>query len=218
MSDRRCERRSVYAWIALAGACVGLASVAVHLPPLRRTLEVQGRCPAIDRKGGDAPRGPALEVARRAALAPLAGDATAPPLSIAGLPIDGATRAAVRAWAEKRGISCADVDGVAIRCGAASAFLGTPADGFFRFDGERLVGIDAVGSLASTDLGPFEAARAALAQTLGAPHEEHPAKDWATSKVARVSSVWRFRDLAVDVSAFVVGDARRVRLQVRSLR
>ncbi len=216
-SDRGQARRSavrVAVGLVAVVTMLGVVGVVLHLPRVRGLFGVQGRCPAI----GKVASGPDLEAARRAAVAPLAGETTAPGLAVSGLVLGESTRAAVRAWAKQGDLRCEDVDGVALRCGEAKALLPIPTDGFFRFDDDRLVGIDAVGALPSADLAAFDAARSTLVQTFGAPHHEDRGSDWEKSKVGRVGSGWRFRDLAVDLSAFVVGDTRRMRLQVRLLR
>ncbi|MGZ3455281.1 MAG: hypothetical protein ACXVEF_37100, partial [Polyangiales bacterium] len=94
----------------------------------------------------------------------------------------------------------------ALRCGRTTSILGIGSDVFFRFDADRLVGLDAIGSVADAK-SPFLAVREALTKTFGRPHDE-----------SEISSKWRFSDLAVDLSTLSLSDGARIRLQLRSIK
>lgn len=196
-------------WI-LVSVIVGTAAasaVVVHVPQVRRALGVRDACPVLH--GAD------LEKARKQALAPLAGSAPSPTHSALGFVVGAESRAAVRKWADAQGVACSDVDGVALRCAGATGILAIPADAFFRFDADRLVGVDALARAA--DLGAYRDARKSLSASFGPPHDDTGSEALAQAPAGRVASRWRFADLAIDVSAFSIGDGLRVRLQLRAL-
>lgn len=90
---------------------------------------------------------------------------------------------------------------------------------FCRFDATRLVGIDLIAP-AGTEAEAaklFQRTRSSLTETFGTPHAEDANGDLATAPAGRLSSRWRFRDLAVDVSAFHGADGTRLRMQARAL-
>jgi hypothetical protein len=161
--------------------------------------------------------GPDLDEKRRTALAGLAGTTAAPEKRLFGLAIGRDARKDVRAWADGRKLRCDNVDGDAMRCARSTAVLGVESDLYLRFAGETLVAIDAVGSAPADD--PMRAYRAVhddIAANYGPAHDETTVGDVA--KAGRVASVWRFAELAIDVSVFSTGDAPRVRMQLRWLR
>src|SRR4051794_28286615 len=120
---------------------VGLAGIGlVHVPAVRRLGLGAEKCPRLG-------PGSALEDARKAAMKPLAGATKAPKEAAFGLIVGKDDRAAVKKWADSHGIVCNDVDGVGLRCGRTTSLLGIGSDVFFRFDGDRLVGLDAIGTL-----------------------------------------------------------------------
>lgn len=183
--------------LVIAGA--GLAGIGlIHVPAVRRLGLSAEKCPRLG-------PGSALEDARKAAVRSLAGATKAPKEAAFGLVVGKDDRKAVKKWADERSIVCNDVDGVALRCGQTASLLGFGSDVFFRFDADRLVGLDAIGTVA--DSKPrFLALRETLTKTFGRAHDE-----------SELASKWRFADLAVDLSTFSVSDGARVRLQVRSI-
>jgi hypothetical protein len=183
----------------LAVAVAGLAGIGLlHVPAVRRLGLGADKCPRLG-------PGSALEDARKAAMKPLAGAIKAPTETAFGLVVGKDDRAAVKKWAESHSIVCDDVDGVALRCGKTTSLLGIGSDVFFRFDRDRLVGLDAIGTVPDSKPS-FLALRESLTKTFGRAHDE-----------SEIASRWRFSDLAVDLSTFAVSDGARLRLQVRSI-
>jgi hypothetical protein len=161
--------------------------------------------------------GPELDDKRTAALAGLAGTTAAPEKRPFGLAIGRDARKDVLAWADGRKLRCDNVDGDAMRCARTTSVLGVESDLYLRFKGETLVAIDAVGSAPAED--PMRAYRAVhddLVANYGPAHDETAIGD--VTKAGRVASVWRFAELAIDVSVFSAGDSPRVRMQLRWLR
>jgi hypothetical protein len=187
--------------LAIAG--LGLAGIGLlHVPAVRRLGLGAEKCPRLG-------PGSALEDARKLAMKPLAGATKAPKEAAFGLVVGKDDRAAVKKWADSHAIVCNDVDSVALRCGRTTSLLGIGSDVFFRFDGDRLVGLDAIGIVPPAEGSskpPFLALRETLTKTFGHAHDE-----------SEIASRWRFSDLAVDLSTFSVSDGARLRLQVRSI-
>lgn len=204
-------RRSFTLIAAAFGAM--LAAGAIFHPQLLRRLGRVDGCPHLA-------RGAELEDARRSAVAPLSGESPAPTTSILGFAVGKATKSEILAWAAASSVSCADVDGVALRCRVlASATVPVAGGVFYRFDAARLVGIDLIAPAANEAEAAslFQRIRAQTAETFGTPHSEDLAKDLASAPAGRLASRWRFRDLALDVSAFHGLDGARLRLQARAL-
>lgn len=158
---------------------------------------------------------PALESARRTAASALAGDGPAPTLNFLGFAVGKASRGEIVAWAAQQKFACEDVDGVALRCAVTTPVAGSA---FYRFDGNRLVGIDLIAPATDGDAPKlFQRMREDLTASFGPPHTENVARDLESAPAGRLSSEWRFRDLAVDVSAFHGVSGTRVRMQARSI-
>ncbi len=204
--------RRTITWIA-AGVCAVVAAGAIFHPQLLRRLGRSDACPLLA-------RGPELEDARKKAVAPLSGEALAPTTSFLGFAVGKATKSDILAWAAASSVTCSEVDGVGLRCSVlASATVPVAGGVFYRFDAARLVGIDLIAPAGTeTEAASlFQRIRAKTAETFGTPHSEDVAKDLASAPAGRLASRWRFRDLALDVSAFHGLDGARLRLQARAL-
>lgn len=163
--------------------------------------------------------GPALEAARQTAVSALAGDKPAPTLDFLGFPVGRATRAQVSAWASANNVACSDVDGIALRCSVpASASVPVSGGVFYRFDATRLVGIDLIAPT-TEDEAPklFQRIRDSLTGTFGLPHSENNGATLTAAPAGRLSSSWRFADLALDISAFRSVEGTRLRIQARAI-
>jgi hypothetical protein len=201
---------------ALLLSALGIGAVvtagAIFHPALLRRFGGADRCPQMA-------NGPALEAARQTAASALAGDAPAPTLDFLGFPVGRATRAQVSSWAASQNIACTDVDGVALRCAVpASSTIPVAGGVFYRFDATRLVGIDLIAPTTDAEAPSlFQRIRNSLTATFGRAHGEDLAETLASAPAGRLSSRWRFKDLAVDVSAFHGLDGVRLRLQARAI-
>jgi hypothetical protein len=186
----------------------------MHHPSIRAALSRNGGavgCPHF---------GPSSEVdeARRTALAGLSGSTAAPEKKVFGLAVGRDARSEVTTWAEARGVRCDKVAGDdAMRCSQTAKLLGVESDIFLRFDKDKLIALDAVATVPREGAkGAYESVEHDVADAFGPAHEHSALGD--LEKAGRVASVWRFRELAVDVSVFAVGDNPRLRQQIRSLR
>jgi hypothetical protein len=190
-----------------------LAGGAVFHPQLLRRFGSADRCPHLA-------KGAELEEARKKAVASLAGEGAAPTTNVLGFAVGKATKPEILAWALANSVTCSDVDGVALRCAVlASATVPVAGGVFYRFDGPRLVGIDLIAPAANDAEASslFQRIRSKTTETFGTPHTDDNAKDLASAPAGRLASSWRFKDLAVDVSAFRGLDGTRLRLQARAL-
>jgi hypothetical protein len=185
----------------------------MHHPTIRAALFRNGSgvgCPQF---------GAANEVDehRRVALAALAGSTAAPEKKLFGLAVGRDRRADVRVWADVREMRCDNVDAAAMRCARTTKLLGVESDVFLRFDKDLLVAIDAVASVARDDATHrYHSLEQDVIASYGPAHEQSALGE--LEKAGRVASVWRFRELAIDLSVFAVGDGPRLRVQVRALR
>ena len=188
------------------------AAGAVFHPALLRRFGGADRCPQMA-------TGPALDSARRTAASALAGDTPAPSVNFLGFAVGTTTRAEVTAWASEQKIACSDVDGLALRCALPQSAVVPVAGGvFYRFDALRLVGIDLIAPTTDAEVATlFQRIRDGLIETFGRPHAEDVATDLSSAPAGRLSSRWRFRQLAVDVSAFHGAEGTRLRMQARAL-
>jgi hypothetical protein len=198
--------------LSLVGIGALATAGAVFHPALLRRFGGEGRCPQLT-------TGPALDSARRTAASALAGDGPAPSIRFLGFSVGKATRGEIAAWAAEHGVPCSDVDGVALRCAIPASDTVPVAGGvFYRFDTGRLVGVDLIAPTSEADAPKlFQRIRDGLAETFGRPNAEDAAADLASAPAGRLSSRWRFRDLAVDVSAFHGAEGTRLRMQARAL-
>ncbi len=107
-----------------------------------------------------------------------------------------------------------------MRCARTTKLLGAvESDVYLRFTGDKLVAVDAVGSVPGGDVdSAYRAVQQDVIASYGPAHDQSSLGDVNGHKLGRVASTWRFAELAIDVSVFAVGDAPRVRVQVRSLR
>lgn len=198
--------------LSLAGIGALVAAGAVFHPALLRHFGGEVRCPQIT-------SGPALDSARRTAASALAGDSPAPSVKFLGFAVGKTTRGEIGALVAERNVPCSDVDGIGLRC-AVPASDSVPVAGgvFYRFDAGRLVGVDLIAATTDAEAPKlFQRIRDELAVTFGRPHAEDVAADLASAPAGRLSSRWRFRDLAVDVSAFHGAEGTRLRMQARAL-
>jgi len=194
-------------------AIAALAAVTMHHPRVRAVLfgaSGAAGCPHLG-SGSD------VEAQRRVALAALAGTTEAPQKRLLGLAIGRDARSDVRAWADARKLRCDNIDDGAMRCARAVGVLGVESDLYLRFAGDTLVALDAVGVASGDD--PMRAYRAVhddVVASYGPAHDQSAIGE--VGKTGRVASVWRFAQLAIDVSLFSAGDAPRLRMQLRWLR
>lgn len=196
---------------------IGIAAVAavtMHHPRVRSVLFGKGGAAGCPQFGAAAE----VDGRRNNALAALAGLTAAPQKRLFGLAVGRDTRADVSAWADARGVRCDNVDGEAIRCARTTKLLGVvESDIYLRFASDRLVAVDAVGTVPGGDANAaYRTVEQDVAANYGPAHNQSSVGD--VSKAGRVASAWRFAELAIDVSVFAVGDAPRVRVQLRSLK
>lgn len=161
----------------------------------------------------------ALEEHRVAAMKPLAGEARAPTRAALSFTLSATTRGDVTAWTAAHGLACKDqVAGTALRCNDVDPKTlddGTvPIDDlFFVFDpAGKLVALDVMHQGASPDDASrlLDDASARLRRVLGVPPTSTTGDRTSTyltsAPLAQTAIEYRFRDLAVDVSATNFGD------------
>ena len=202
--------------IAVGVFAVALAAaVAIHHPAIRSALFRNGGGVGCPQLGSTSE----VDEHRKAALAGLSGSTAAPEKKLFGVAVGRDGRASVRAWAEARELRCDNVPGDddAMRCARTTKLLGVESDIFLRFHKDTLVALDAVATVPGSDAkAAYQSVENDVSSSYGPAHEKTELGE--LEKAGRVASVWRFRELAVDVSVFAVGDGPRLRLQVRALR
>jgi len=173
-----------------------------------------GACPVLV---GMSPQ--ALEDHRVAAMKPLAGEARAPTRAALAFTLGATTRADVAAWTASQHLACKDeIAGTAVRCNdvdpkALDDGQVPIEDLFFAFDpGGKLVALDVMHRGASADDASrlLDDATARLRRVLGAGPTSTSGDRTSTyltsAPLAQSAIEYRFRDLAVDVSATNFGD------------
>jgi hypothetical protein len=205
---------------AAIAACVVVAATGLLHTRAGRPLLAKlgggaaGACPILV---GMSPQ--TLEDHRVAAMKPLAGEARAPTRAALAFTLATTTRGEVTAWTTSHGLACKDdVAGTAWRCADVDPKAlddgQVPIDDlFFVFDpAGKLVALDVMHKGASADDASrlLDDAFARLRRVLGSPPTATSGDRTSTyltsAPLAQAAIEYRFRNLAVDVSATNFGD------------
>jgi hypothetical protein len=223
---RRIATRAAIVAAAIVGA-MGLLHTPLGRPLLAKMGGAgAGACPVLV---GMSPQ--ALEDHRTAAMKPLAGETRAPTRAALAFTLSATTRADVTAWTTAHGLTCKDeVAGTAVRCNDVDPKMlddgQVPIDDlFFVFDpAGKLVALDVMHRGATGDDASrlLDDATARLRRLLGAPPTATSGDRTSTyltsAPLVQSGIEYRFRDLAVDVSATNFGERGViVREQYRSI-
>jgi hypothetical protein len=230
-SRKRSRAQTIVAFaVGLPLVFVALIGVA-HLPFARSLLAVfgGGGCPAAVGRATPAE----LESSRAASMTPLRGEVRAASRAALQFTLMKTQLPEAEAWATKAGVVCAqELKGTALRCrGVPARVAGTPgtsvavSDLFFRFDVHgTLVAVDAMHEATSARDATtyFDEATGNLALSFGVPTETTPDVGGALAALSepsgRASVTYRFRDLAVDLTATTFGEGEVVvREQYRAI-
>ncbi|MEO6417920.1 MAG: hypothetical protein ABIP39_00835 [Polyangiaceae bacterium] len=206
-------QRRVLTAIGVPLVVVGLIGLA-HLPFARSLLAAAGGCPAAFARATPAE----LEKSRGEAMQGLRTDRAAAGHGALRFALGSSTKSEILGWADGAGASCSEeMKGAAVRCrGVASDAVHAPAPGllysdvFFRFDTKGiLVAIDAMhdGATADQAIHYFETASRKLEADYGpATPSPMPTAESLAEPFTRAAFEYRFRDLAVDLTATNLGD------------
>lgn len=208
----RFTRRRIAVAVGLPLLAVGLIGLA-HLPFARSLLAGAGGCPAAFARATPAE----LEKTRGEAVMALRTDRIAAGHSALRFTLGQSTKSEVMDWARASGATCSEeMKGAAVRCkGVASQAVRAPASGlafsdvFFRFDThDALMAVDAMheGAPADQAVRYFEEASRKLATDFGPPTPSPmPTAESLAEPYTRAAFEYRFRDLAVDLTATNLG-------------